>query len=1063
MADEVDPHTITPQNNSHLSEGLLGIADRVRPASVGPGHLLVDWSVLLEDYLAKVIELGTNQTKHMICIEALSRLKQSYSIPHSNAVLGIDSGGTNSDPTYLLEYNSILEVASPSQMNIIFEHHVQMAGDLEGELALLHSNVLTSINAVNDQSHKAMLENEFEQMQTLAQKQIGLYKANAAPPTFNTDTYRVLLEQLGCPIVGDPSHTTDVPEQEPTRTTLPMRHTVSRPFETTFPKKGKICPSSVQRLMQPCTKRKRTRIRRLWNKKRFSGKLKRSIHTKRYKNYLTHDRYKHKGLQPPSDNIVNVSNKILTPAEIKLLNKGLSFVPKPFVIKKDHILTDFNQLARKMRLRYIFHGSSNEKSRFKRKSGYNPGKTDNATLELAIDTLRNKISDLDFEQTQGTNLTISERKALKELMNDNSIVINKADKGSTIVVQNHKDYALEGLKHLSDASVYMRLPLDTTPFVDIKVNKFIDKLYEEGHINKDMANFCRPPRTVRTARLYFLLKVHKNPMGIRPIVSCVNNATENMSQFVDIWLQPLMKALPSYIRDTTHFINIIEATAIPAGCLICSIDVSSLYTNIIHEEGIQQAIQALHSTYNVDPDQPPPEIVGEMLKFILTNNVFEFEGQPYLQLQGCAMGSKCSPSYACLFMGNLELQLQSMGGNKILLWLRYIDDIFLIWNGSQTEFNLYLEEINKIHRTIKFTAECSDKEINFLDTTLYKGSRFTQTGVLDIKTHVKPTNKQLYVHATSYHPSGCRKGIVIGEANRYLRTNSDELEFVNSLGKHKSKLTTRGYKPRTVSKLLQSISFEQRKQKLLVNSKSNDEDVLTFVTTYNDCTSQLRQTVYECWPLLHRDNILLQLFPKPPIMSLRKNPSLSNKLVKSKPDPLPELLSEHSNPIIEPPPMNIIDAQEAKISKCGRRTCRLCPMLITDTSVRSKLNKRKHRIYGEFTCQTTNLVYMLECKKCGKQYIGQTVLSFAHRVAKHLLTINGKGSDKLALHFNNDGHGIHHISFQPIAKLPNGIGKRETEKQLQELESAWIKRLGTLQPVGLNFVLQDKQTRVTRA
>ena len=198
-------------------------------------------------------------------------------------------------------------------------------------------------------------------------------------------------------------------------------------------------------------------------------------------------------------------------------------------------------------------------------------------------------------------------------------------------------------------------------------------------------------------------------------------------------------------------------------------------------------------------------------------------------------------------------------------------------------------------------------------------------------------------------------------------------------------------------------------------------------------------------------------------MSLRKNPSLSNKLVKSKPDPLPELLSEHSNPIIEPPPMNIIDAQEAKISKCGRRTCRLCPMLITDTSVRSKLNKRKHRIYGEFTCQTTNLVYMLECKKCGKQYIGQTVLSFAHRVAKHLLTINGKGSDKLALHFNNDGHGIHHISFQPIAKLPNGISKREAEKQLQELESAWIKRLGTLQPVGLNFVLQDKQTRVTRA
>ena len=115
---------------------------------------------------------------------------------------------------------------------------------------------------------------------------------------------------------------------------------------------------------------------------------------------------------------------------------------------------------------------------------------------------------------------------------------------------------------------------------------------------------------------------------------------------------------------------------------------------------------------------------------------------------------------------------------------------------------MYLEGINKIHRTIKFTAESSDTELNFLDTTVYKGTRFTQTGILDIKTHVKPTNKQLYMHATSYHPSGCRKGIVIGEANRYLRTNSKEQEFVTSIRKHNAKLTTRGYKPSITNRLL---------------------------------------------------------------------------------------------------------------------------------------------------------------------------------------------------------------------------------------------------------------------
>ena len=81
VADEVDPHTKTPQNNSHLSEGLLGIADRVRPVSVGPGHLLVDLSGMFEDYCEKVIELGINQVNHMMCAEALLRLNTFNSTP----------------------------------------------------------------------------------------------------------------------------------------------------------------------------------------------------------------------------------------------------------------------------------------------------------------------------------------------------------------------------------------------------------------------------------------------------------------------------------------------------------------------------------------------------------------------------------------------------------------------------------------------------------------------------------------------------------------------------------------------------------------------------------------------------------------------------------------------------------------------------------------------------------------------------------------------------------------------------------------------------------------------
>ena len=53
--------------------------------------------------------------------------------------------------------------------------------------------------------------------------------------------------------------------------------------------------------------------------------------------------------------------------------------------------------------------------------------------------------------------------------------------------------------------------------------------------------------------------------------------------------------------------------------------------------------------------------------------------------------------------------------------------------------------------------ETSNKELIFLDITLYKGDRFLNKNILDIRTHIKDTNKQLYVHADSYHPDATKK------------------------------------------------------------------------------------------------------------------------------------------------------------------------------------------------------------------------------------------------------------------------------------------------------------------
>ena len=75
---------------------------------------------------------------------------------------------------------------------------------------------------------------------------------------------------------------------------------------------------------------------------------------------------------------------------------------------------------------------------------------------------------------------------------------------------------------------------------------------------------------------------------------------------------------------------------------------------------------------------------------------------------------------------------------------------FSLWDTTKEEVNLFILEANRQHLTIKFTADISQSEINFLDTTVFKGDRFYKEYVLDIRTHFKPTETFQYTHFSSF-------------------------------------------------------------------------------------------------------------------------------------------------------------------------------------------------------------------------------------------------------------------------------------------------------------------------
>ena len=93
------------------------------------------------------------------------------------------------------------------------------------------------------------------------------------------------------------------------------------------------------------------------------------------------------------------------------------------------------------------------------------------------------------------------------------------------------------------------------------------------------------------------------------------------------------------------------------------------------------------------------------------------------------MGTKCAPTYASLFMGLFEeTHLIPKIKDLILLYIRYIDDIFFLWKGTEEELLKFLESVNDIHPTIKFDFAYSRSEITFLDLSF--GEKTKDFGLL---------------------------------------------------------------------------------------------------------------------------------------------------------------------------------------------------------------------------------------------------------------------------------------------------------------------------------------------
>ena len=131
------------------------------------------------------------------------------------------------------------------------------------------------------------------------------------------------------------------------------------------------------------------------------------------------------------------------------------------------------------------------------------------------------------------------------------------------------------------------------------------------------------------------------------------------------------------------------------------------------------------------------------------------------------------------------------------------------------------------------------------------------------------------------------------------------------------------------------------------------------------------------------------------------------------------------------------------VCPCRNRKCITCTHLNCNLSFTSTVTKQKYPIRFSATCTTFNIIYLVTCTKCKKQYVGYTRNQLNERVNKHRSTILRDETIYFCIHFNLPGHDLNNISIQVIDKA-------NTLNELRRLEKFWIKTLRTLQPLGLN-------------
>lgn len=491
-------------------------------------------------------------------------------------------------------------------------------------------------------------------------------------------------------------------------------------------------------------------------------------------------------------------------------------------------------LERSVRLRWHFRHSDREQSKFyvPKKDWMPPKKQWNPAIEKGL----MKGRDLLFEKTAALNPSSVHRsnpdlRSISDFLQSSQLLLKITDKNLGLAAISKPWYEEQCLLLLSDTKTYESIPFQHLLDYQHDALERIKEIVHGNTFSRDVSEFLlESVDDSSIPEFHAIPKVHKTPWTLRPIVPSHSWVTRRASEVCDFTLRAFHKKEFPWVVDSTREVisRLLEQTVVRSDSTwLVTGDVESFYTNVETQTTIEQLAVVLTDEFSTNGIVH--EAIPALLEVVMSVNCFGFNGNHFLQTRGVAMGTSCAPAFANVALGFKEQFVESIAkaadGSKdgLIFYVRYIDDIFLVFKGTKSACQSCLDEISLGLKPFKIGWEINScrEPISFLDVEFFFEQGFGPVGIQS-RVFRKRMNQHQYIPWSSAHPKTVKKAFIKAELTRYMVISSTRRLFEEKASEFMKALGRRGYPSTILHIWKKQVNYEDRSYTL---SKRKDASV----------------------------------------------------------------------------------------------------------------------------------------------------------------------------------------------------------------------------------------------